>query len=132
MDCFNIIIYKVVIFYIPQKNRSIKKIYYKKIGIVENIEAKKLSNTCIEVQQQIKSDYIMAIVNTKEKDNHDYDYFKRLNMRSEKLYNSLKYNKNLLTDNKNIKQEYFKVKYDNLVKDKYIIEKMLKDIDIIK
>lgn len=129
MAYYNLIIYKIIVFYIPQKNRNIKKTYYKKIGIIENVKNKDLSDTTINMYQKLDTGYIIAIVNKKQRDNTIDPYYEKLNQKSEKQYQELKNNTRLKQVNLDIKKQYFNIKYNDLIQDMDIIKQFIKNID---
>lgn len=129
MDSYNLIIYKVIVFYIPQKNRNIKKKYYKKIDIVYNVSNKDITKTTLDLYKKYKYDNNIIIVNVNVKDNvnTEYDYYTKLNRKSQKMYLDYKINNELIQSNINIKKD--KLKYYK--HDDYIIKNVLSDIDRI-
>lgn len=129
MVYYNLIIYKIIVFYIPQKNRNIKKTYYKKIGIIENVKDKDLSDTTINLYKKLDTGYIIAIVNKKQRDNTIDPYYEKLNQKSEKQYQELRKNTRLKQVNLDIKKQYFNIKYNELIQDMDIIKQFIKNID---
>ena len=131
MELYNLIIYKIIVFYIPQKNRNIKKIYYKKTGIIENVNSRDVSKLSIELYKQLDTNYI--IVDIKQTGHNDKicDYYEKLNKKSIKQYLELTNNKDLLKINLDLKEKYFKIKYDAKMYDADIIKKLLMDVDVI-
>lgn len=132
MELYNLIIYKTIVFHIPQKNRTIKKIYYKKIGIIEKIPANKITQQAINIKKSVDWSINISIVNTKDKNNTIDAYYEKLNKKSQKQYMELKQNKDLLKYNIDFINNYFKIKYDRLINNADIIKELLKNIDVIK
>lgn len=129
MAYYNLIIYKIIVFYIPQKNRNIKKTYYKKIGIIENVKDKDLSDTTINLYKKLDTGYIIAIANKKQRDNKIDPYYEKLNQKSEKQYQELRKNTRLKQVNLDIKKQHFNIKYNDLIQDMDIIKQFIKNID---
>lgn len=129
MAYYNLIIYKIIVFYIPQKNRNIKKTYYKKTGIIENVKDKDLSDTTINLYKKLDTGYIIAIVNKKQRDNTIDPYYEKLNQKSEKQYQELRKNTRLKQVNLDIKKQHFNIKYNDPIQDMDIIKQFIKDID---
>lgn len=131
MELYNLIIYKVIIFYIPQKNRNIKKKYYKKIGIIEDIPKKDVSIGMMELYKTLDTCYIIIDIKQTGVNDIDYDYYLKLNEKSKKMYLDYKMNNDLIKSNIAIKEEYFKAKYNDVLIDGNIVKNVLKDIDLI-
>lgn len=131
MELYNLIIYKVIIFYVPQKNRNIKKKYYKKIGIVEDIPKQDVSIQMMNLYKSLDTCYIIIDIKQNSLHDTDYDYYLKLNEKSKKMYLDYKINNDLIKSNITIKEEYFKVKYNNILQDYNVIKNVLKDIDVI-
>ena len=131
MELYNLIIYKVIIFYIPQKNRNIKKKYYKKVGIVEGVPFKDINKQIIELYKTLDTGYI--VIDVKQNSPHDteYDYYLKLNKKSKKMYLDYKTNNDLIKSNIALKEKYFKAKYNDVLIDGNIVKNVLKDIDVI-
>lgn len=120
----------MIIFYIPQKNRTIKKKYYKKIDIVYNVKDKDVNKTTLDLYKKYIHDnnIIIVNINTNDQINTDYDYYIKLNKKSIKMYLDYKINNDLIKSNIAIKQNKLK-DYNNI---DYIVNQVLKDIDRIK
>ena len=118
-----------MIFYVPQKNRVIKKKYYKKIGIITDVPEKDVSIKMIELYKGLDTSYIIVNINQTESINTDYDYYLNLNKKSIKQYLEYKINNDLIKSNIAIKEKYFKIKYNDVLTDYNIIKNVLKDID---
>lgn len=129
MELYNLIIYKIVVFHIPQKNRIIKKVYYKKTGIIENVSSKDINTLTLDLYRQLDTNYIIVNVNKKDANNEIYDYYEKLNKKSLKMYLELKNNKDLIQFNSEYKKQHFTLKYNANKYDINIIKKLLKDID---
>lgn len=132
MELYNLIIYKIIVFYIPQKNRNIKKTYYRKVGIITDISKNDVSKKVIELYQQLDTNYIIIDVNKNNINNEIYDYYEKLNKKSLKMYLELTNNKELLKINLDLKEKYFKIKYAEMIDNICIVKKLLKDIDVMK
>ena len=92
---YKIIIYKVIIYYIPQKNRKVKKVYYQKIKTIHDINIKELSKIDIEIYQKYRDIKITTAI-VKENEN---DWFtENLNKKSEKAYQDYIKNGGLVRD----------------------------------
>ena len=131
MELYNLIIYKVIIFYIPQKNRTIKKKYYRKVGIVEDIPFKDINKQMMKLYKTLDTCYIIIDIKQTGANDTDYDYYLKLNEKSKKMYLDYKMNNDLIKSNIAIKEEYFKAKYNDVLTDVNIIKNVLKDIDVI-
>lgn len=129
MELYNLIIYKVIIFYIPQKNRTIKKKYYKKVGIITDIPKQDVSIKMMDLYRTLDTCYI--IIDIKQNSSHDteYDYYIKLNEKSVKTYLELKNNKDLMEFNSEYKKQHFTLKYNINKYDANIIKRLLKNID---
>lgn len=80
---YKIIIYKLIVFEITQKNRVIKKRYFQKVKMINNINLSELSNKSIEYKQIYNDNcYIFSIL----KENEEDFYFNNLNNKSYKYY----------------------------------------------
>ena len=129
MELYNLIIYKIIVFYIPQKNRTIKKTYYQKVGIITDVPKTDVSSKMIELYKTLDTCYI--IIDIKQNGGHDteYDFYSKLNNKSIKQYLELKNNKDLIQFNSEYKKQHFILKYDINKYDLDIIKRLLKDID---
>ena len=80
---YKIIIYKLILFKVEQKNRYITKKYFETIDTIHNIDIKDLSNKVIEYKKIYKdSCYIFSTI----KENTNDWYFQKLNEKSKKDY----------------------------------------------
>lgn len=129
MELYNLIIYKIVVFHIPQKNRIIKKVYYKKTGIIENVSSKDINTLTLDLYKQLDTGYIVVDIKQTGCNDTIYDYYEKLNKKSLKMYLELKNNKDLIQFNSEYKKQYFTLKYNANKYDINIIKKLLKDID---
>lgn len=129
MELYNLIIYKIIVFYIPQKNRTIRKTYYKKVGIITDVPKTDVSIKMMELYKTLDTCYI--VIDIKQNGVHDteYDFYLKLNAKSIKQYLEFKKDKDLIQFNANYKKEYFTLKYDINKYDMDIIKRLLKDID---
>ena len=131
MELYNLIIYKIVVFHIPQKNRNIKKVYYKKVGIIENVSSKDVSKLTIDLYKQLNTGYIVVDIKQTGCNDTIYDYYEKLNRKSLKMYLELTNNKDLIQFNAEYRKQHFILKYNANKYDMDIIKKLLKDIDLI-
>lgn len=129
MELYNLIIYKIIVFYIPQKNRTIKKTYYKKIGIITDVPKTDVSKKMIELYNALDTCYIVIDIKQNGARDTEYDYYSKLNNKSVKMYLELKNNKDLIQFNSEYKKQHFTLKYDINKYDLDIIKRLLKDID---
>lgn len=80
---YKIIIYKLILFKVEQKNRFITKKYFKTIDTIHNINIKDLSNKVIEYKKIYKDNcYIFSTI----KENQNDWYFEKQNEKSKKYY----------------------------------------------
>ena len=129
MELYNLIIYKIIVFYIPQKNRNIKKVYYKKVGIITDIPKTDISKKMIELYNTLDTCYIVIDIKQNGVNDTDYDYYLKLNAKSVKMYLELKNNIDLIQFNAEYKKEHFMLKYNVNKYDMDIIKRLLKNID---
>lgn len=87
---YKIIIYEVVIFKVKQKDRTIKKKYFKKLYTEHNIDIKELSKANIEIGKKYNDfKYIQSIL----KENENDDFINKQNEKSERDYKNYIMNK---------------------------------------
>lgn len=87
---YKIIIYEVVIFKVKQKDRTIKKKYFKKLYTEHNIDIKELSKANIEIGKKYNDfKYIQSIL----KENENDDFINKQNEKSERDYKNYVMNK---------------------------------------
>lgn len=87
---YKIIIYEVVLFKVKQKNRTIKKKYFKKLYTEHNIDIKELSKVNIEIGKKYNDfKYIQSIL----KENENDDFINKQNEKSERDYKNYIMNK---------------------------------------
>ena len=129
MELYNLIIYKIIVFYIPQKNRNIKKTYYKKIGIITDVPKTDISSKMIELYKTLDTCYIVIDIKQNGVNDTEYDYYSKLNKKSVKMYLEYKNNKDLIQFNSEYKKQHFNLRYDANKYDMDIIKRLLKDID---
>lgn len=80
---YKIIIYKLILFKVKQKNRYITKKYFKTINTIHNINIKDLSYKMIELKNIYRDTcYIFSPIKENQKD----WYFEKLNEKSKKYY----------------------------------------------
>ena len=129
MELYNLIIYKIIVFYIPQKNRTIRKTYYKKVGIITDVPKKDVSIKMMELYKTLDTCYIVIDIKQNNVNNTEFDYYLKLNAKSIKQYSELKKDKDLIQFNAEYKKQHFTLKYDINKYDMDIIKRLLKNID---
>lgn len=83
----------------------------------------------INTNKTLDTGYIVAMVNKKQSNDKIYDYYEKLNKKSIKHYQELKNNNDLKKINLDIKKNYFRIKYNDVVHDMDIIRQFIKNID---
>lgn len=84
---YYILVYELILIKIEQSKRVLNKKYFKLIARYENIDKNELSNECINLKKTLYKDSKYLVFGNAEK---TYDYYDKLNQKSEKYYDMIK------------------------------------------
>lgn len=79
---YKIIVYELILFQVQQKNRILKKKYFRKLKTIDKIDIKDLSNKMIDLKNKYNdSKYIIDFITP-----NGVDLIAKMNEKSEKAY----------------------------------------------